>query len=192
MIFMLRRALFANEHSHIQEIADCHHFLLWSRVHRSLHSRQILVMKRMKIWDLIWCIWGLYLGISKLPINSKSENFVIQTMSSAETACSLAKAWQWWHSPQRSPGQGTDLLIMCPQKRLNSSFAGRCSMKNLWPLHEIFRFISCFLKRNHSSYQKLSVETGMRQIENRMISLSYHISCQHLWGTGHPLAHITM
>lgn len=99
MIFMLRRALFANEHSHIQEIADCHNFLLWSRVHRSLHSRQILVMKRMKIWDLIWCLWGLYLGISKLPINLKSENFVIQTVSSAETACSLAKAWQWWHPP---------------------------------------------------------------------------------------------
>lgn len=126
-----------------------------------------------------------------LPINSKSENFVNQTVSSAETACSLAKAWQWWHSPQRSPGQGTDLLIMCPQKPLNSSFAGRCSMKNLWPLHEIFRCISCFLKWNHSSYQKLSVETGMRQLENRMISLSYHISCQHLWGTGHALAHTT-
>lgn len=188
MIFVLRRTLFANKRSHIQEIADCHNFLLWSRVHRSLHTRQNLVMKTMKIWDLIWCIWVLYLGISKLPLIWNQKTWLSKLWVLLELPVSLPKPGSGDTALNAAQAKAQTYSSCVQQKFLNSSFAGRRSVKNLWPLHEIFRCISWLLKWNYSSYQKLSLETGMRQLENRMISLSYPISCQHLWGTGHALA----
>lgn len=56
MVFVLMRTLFANKHNHIQEIADCHHFLLLRSVRKSLHARQTLEIKRIEVLCLICCI----------------------------------------------------------------------------------------------------------------------------------------
>lgn len=56
MIFVLMRMFFANKNDCIQEIADCHHFLLLKRVPEWLHARQMLATKRLEACYLICCI----------------------------------------------------------------------------------------------------------------------------------------
>lgn len=54
VIFVLTRmGFFANKHDRVQEIADCHHFLLLERVHKWLHTRQMLATKRLEMCYLI-------------------------------------------------------------------------------------------------------------------------------------------